>query len=176
MQVRKDTPSAEVKANYYRVRCVHLVTERVVLHFAGWGVGVGRARPPPGRVLCACWQQGGGGGGSEQVAQHRPPTPHPTHSRLVHPDKCTHPRASEAAAVVNQVRPRLPAAADAAAPACLPLLPAAPGCGGRGARPGERARVLALFTPHATPTPRAPQAYDTLSNSIKKLAYDAYVE
>lgn len=82
----------------------------------------------------------------------------------MHPDKCKHPKAGDAAATLNTVR-----------------------CGEGGGR--ERAAVheatAAAGPPAAagaalTPSPRRPlyhiqrQAWDTLSNPIKKAAYDAY--
>lgn len=110
----------------------------------------------------------------------------PLCSRLVHPDKCAHPKAGDAAAVLNQV----------GAPVCcilccavLCLLPAnrcgmgcavpAPDCVLLGQGVGRLLSMMSEPACCASASEQHPrhalmQAWDTLNNPIKKRAYDAY--
>jgi hypothetical protein len=97
LKVKKDTSTGEAKINYYKLR------------WAGAVPGC----PPPGQHPQPRSQP------PHSAQQRLPPCCLSPRSRLVHPDKCKHPRAADAAAVLNQ-------------------------------------------------------AWDTLSNPIKKRAYDAY--
>lgn len=131
-------------------------------------------------------------------------------SRLVHPDKCSHPRAGDAAAVLNQVGLAWAAAwwwcgiasglgcclwvvslrvawAAARGFSCRLWLHLPPGALAAAISDCAAAHCTAAAL-HAAPAPErnsllhpaapclccAPQAWDTLSNPIKKRAYDAY--
>ena len=84
LRVRKDTETAEIKQNYFRLRCGLLILVLHRLVSLPPSLALSHARTP-----------------RSSAAALMPPLP-PCCSRLVHPDKCSHPQASEAAATVNQ--------------------------------------------------------------------------